>query len=400
MKIAVVGNGLAGTLFSKTLREIDPKAVIDIFAAEKYRYYPRPNLIEFLAGSRPFERLFAFPETWYDDQKIGLHLANPVQSIHPADRRIELKDGTRAGYDYLLLADGAHSFVPPITGSDKSGLFTLRNLDDAYAILDYLEGRGQAAVIGGGLLGLEIARALNVRGVKVTIIEFFPRLLPRQLDVQGADLLKAQIEDMGIEVRLGLVTEEILGRDAVSGLRFKDGTELKVDMAIVAAGVRANLSLAKAAGLKTDKGLMVNDRMQTADPRIFAAGDSVEHRERLYGIIPASFEQARVAARNIGGRDDTYQGTVFSNSLKIMGLSVTSLGTVNPEEPAVEEFRSVRKGEGVYKKIAVRDGKLIGAVWMGTKKGADVLGRLIAEQKDVSDWKDAMLSDEFDFSAI
>jgi len=400
MKIAVVGNGLAGTLFSKTLREIDPKADIDIFAEEKYRYYPRPNLIEFLAGSRPIERLFAFPEAWYDNQRIGLHLANPVQSIHPADQRIELKDGTRAGYDYLLLADGAHSFVPPFAGSDKSGLFTLRNLDDAYAILDYLEGRSRAAVIGGGLLGLEIARALNSRGAKVTIVEFFPRLLPRQLDAQGAELLKAQIEEMGIDVRLGLATEEILGRETISGLRFKDGTELKVDTAIVAAGVRANLSLANAAGLKTDKGLIVNDRMQTSDPRIFAAGDSVQHRERLYGIIPASFEQARVAARNVGGRDDTYQGTVFSNSLKIMGLAVTSVGMVNPEDPAVEEFRIVRKSEGVYKKIAVRDGKLVGAIWMGTKQGSDALGRLIAEQKDVSDWKDALLSDDFDFSKI
>jgi len=399
-KIIVVGNGLAGTLFSKTFREIDPEAAIDIYAAEKYRYYPRPNLIEFMEGSLPFERLFAFPEEWHQKQNIGLHLATPVGSIQPDEQQVTLENGTRAEYDYLLLADGSHSFIPPFKGSDKSGLFALRTLDDAFAILNYLEDHRQVAVIGGGLLGLEIARAVSRRGAKVTIIEFFPRLLPRQLDSPGGDLLKAQIESMGIEVRLGLATEEILGRDAVSGLRFKDGTELKADMAIVVAGVRPNLTLAIAAGLETDKGLIVNDRMQTSDPKIFAAGDGVQHRGRLYGIIPASFEQSRIAARCIGGREDVYQGTVFSNSLKIMGLSVTSVGLVNPEDEDVEEFRLARKSEGVYKKIAIRDGKLVGAIWMGTKQGADRVARLIMEQKDVSHWKDAMLADDFDFSKI
>jgi len=399
-KIVVVGNGLAGTLFSKTFREINPKAAIDIYAAEKYRYYPRPNLIEFIAGSLPFERLFAFPEEWYQKQNIGLHLATPVGSIQPAEQQVTLEDGSRVEYDYLLLADGAHSFIPPFKGSDKPGLFALRTLDDAFAILNFLEDHRQVAVIGGGLLGLEIARAVSRRGAKVTIIEFFQRLLPRQLDPPGADLLKTQIEGMGMDVRLGLATEEILGRDAVSGLRFKDGTELKADIAVVAAGVRPNLALAIAAGLETDKGLIVNDRMQTSDPKIFAAGDGVQHRGRLYGIIPASFEQSRIAARNIGGREEVYQGSVFSNSLKIMGLSLTSVGLVNPEDEDVEEFRVVRKSEGVYKKITIRDGKLVGAIWMGTKQGADKVARLIEEQKDVSHWKDAMLADDFDFSKI
>jgi len=400
MHVIVVGNGLAGTISSKTIRELDSEAKIDVFAAEVYPYYPRPNLIEFLAGHISQENLFAFSKDWYEKQNLELHLGMPVKRIHPDSRQVELEGGKRAKYDVLLLADGAYSFVPPIEAIEKRGIFTLRTLDDALALIDWVKDHAEVAIIGGGLLGLEIARAMRLRGAEIQIVEFFERLLPRQLDTEGAAMLKAQIENMGIRVRLGVTTKEILGQDEVRGLRFKDGGEIEAGAAVVAAGVRPQIDLAKEAGLATDKGVVVDDYLQTSHPDIFAAGDNVQHRGKLYGIIPASFNQARTAAFNIAGQKKKYEGTIPSNTLKVVGLDVTSIGEVNPEEGAGEEFRKVIEEKGIYKKVVIQDGKIIGAIWMGTKENVNDINRLILQKIDVEKWKSSLLEDDFDFSIL
>jgi nitrite reductase (NADH) large subunit len=400
MHIIVVGNGLAGTISSKTIRELDSKAKIEVYAAEVFPYYPRPNLIEFLAGHISQENLFAFSEGWYENQNIGLHLGTPVKLIDPDSKQVELEGGRRVKYDVLLLANGAHSFIPPIKGTEKRGVFTLRTLDDALALIDWSKDHTKVAVIGGGLLGLEIARAMRLRDAEIHVVEFFERLLPRQLDPQGASVLKAQVENMGIRVRLGVTTEEILGQDEVRGLRFKDGDEIEAAAAVVAAGVRPNIGLAKEAGLAADKGIVVDDYLQTSHPDIYAAGDNVQHRERLYGIIPASFNQARIAAFNIVGQKRKYEGTIPSNTLKVVGLDVTSIGEVNPEEGTCEEFRKVIKEKGIYKKVVIQDGKMIGAIWVGTKEKVNDINRLILQQIDVEKWKSSLLEDDFDFSVL
>lgn len=400
MRAIVVGNGLAGTIFSKTVRELDKQVEIDVYAEEKYLYYPRPNLIEFLAGNLPYERLFPFSEDWYRNQDINVYLNKPVQKIFPDSQEVEISEGKKEKYDILILTNGSYSFVPPFKGAEKEGIFTLRTLDDSFEILDNLKSRQKVVIIGGGLLGLEIARAINARGADVEVIEFFPRLLPRQLDQQGADVLKAQIEKMGIKVHLGLATEEILGLNEVKGIRFKGGKELETKGAIIAAGVRPNIKIAEDAGLETDRGLVVNDSLQTSHSKIFAAGDNVQHRNRVYGIIPASFEQAKTAAHNIFDQGKKYEGTVFSNTLKIVGLHVTSIGMVNPEKGSCEEFWKESKEQGLYKKIAVQDGIMIGAIWMGTKKGVNEISNIIAQKKNIEKWKASLLEDDFDFSVL
>lgn len=400
MHVIVVGNGLAGTIASKTIRELDSEAKIDVYAEEIYPYYPRPNLIEFLAGHISQENLFAFSEDWYENQNIGLHLDIPVKIIHPDSKQVELKGGKKVKYDVLLLANGAYSFVPPIVGTEKGGIFTLRTLDDALALLDWVKDHAKVAIIGGGLLGLEIARAMRLRGAEVQVVEFFDRLLPRQLDAQGAAVLKAQIENMGISIRLGVATKEILGRDEISGLRFKDGDEIEAAAVVVAAGVKPDIGLAKEAGLTTDKGIVVDDHLQTSHPDIFAAGDNVQHRGKLYGIIPASFNQARTAAFNITGQKKKYEGTIPSNTLKVVGLDVTSIGVVNPEEGTCEEFRKIIKEKGIYKKVVIQGGKIIGAIWMGTKEKVNDVNRLILQEVDVEKWKSSLLEDDFDFSIL
>lgn len=400
MRIGIIGNGLAGVMAAKTLRESGFPGEIVIFAREKHHYYPRPNLIEFMAGNLPEKRLFAFPPDWYEARGLQVRLATPVQRILNEPLAVELGDGRREGFDTLLLADGALSFLPPIQGVDRPGVFTLRTRDDAQAILDYLQNHRRAAILGGGLLGLETARALKARGADVLVVEFFDRLLPRQLDAPGALILKSQIEAMGIKVRLGTTTEEILGSDRAAGLRFKDGGTAAAELVVVAAGVKPSLNLAKEAGLTIDRGVVVDDFLRTTHPRIFAAGDNVQHQGRVYGIIPAAFEQSQAVARNILGQSQAYRGTVPSNTLKVMGIYVTSAGLAVPQGEGFEELRREDPERGLYKKIVLQSGRLVGAIWMGTREGADQIVRASAQRADVSKWKEALLTDGFDFSQI
>jgi nitrite reductase (NADH) large subunit len=400
MKVVIIGNGLAGTMAAKTLRELDPQVEVQVFAEEKYPYYPRPNLIEFVAGKLPFEKVFAFSGDWHVRQKIDIQLGNPVRRIDPDSKEVEVGEGRRVGYDALLIASGASSFIPPIKGAAKRGVFTLRTIEDAMAMLDYLKGHRRVVVIGGGLLGLEIARAIRSREADVEVVEVFDRLLPRQLDTQGAALLKNQIESLGIRVRLGVTTDEILGADEVRGLRLKSGAGLDADMAVIAAGVRPNLALPAGAGLKTDKGLIVDDRLQTSAAGIFAAGDGVQHRGRIYGIIPASFEQARAAAFNILGQEKIYEGTVWANTLKVVGVYVTSVGLAIPEGEGYKEIRKSSPEEGIYKKVVLQDDALVGAIWMGTKKGASEITRAVTLRQKVGQRVDSLLDDAFDFSQL
>jgi nitrite reductase (NADH) large subunit len=400
MRVIIVGNGLAGTIAAKTLRELDKNVQIDIFTEEKYHYYPRPNLIEFLAGKLSYEKIFAFPEMWYTEQKINVQLRKPVTRISPDSREVEIVGGEKEKYEFLILASGSLAFVPPIKGAEKEGVFTLRTLDDAFELIEYTESQRRVTVIGGGLLGLETARALKSRGAEVEVVEFFDHLLPRQLDEQGASLLKSQIEKMGIGIHLGLACEEMLGQERVSGLRFKGGQEIETDVALVAAGVRPNIRIAQDAGLETDRGLIVNDHLQSSSPEILAAGDVTQHAGRIYGIIPASFNQARIAAQNITSQKQKYEGTIPSNTLKVVGLDLTSVGTVNPEDESYEEVRKESRDQGVYKKIVVRNGEICGLICIGTKKGVSEISRLISQKANVEKWKESLLDDDFDFSLL
>ena len=400
MRAVIVGSGLAGTMAAKSLRELDSSIEIEVFAEERYPYYPRPNLIEFVAGNLPYEKLFAFPEHWEERQNIVRRSGEPIVRIDSASGKVEVRDGRRSAFDRLLLANGSSALVPPIRGAEKKGVFVLRTLDDALAILEYLKDHQKVAVLGGGLLGLEIARALKTRGASVVVNEFFDRLLPRQLDVRGAEILKVQIEKLGIEVRLGVETEEITGAGAAAGLKFKGGDEAGTDMVVVAAGVRPNISMAKEAGIAVDRGIVVDDFLETNRPGIFAAGDVVQHRGRVYGIIPASFDQARVAAFNMLSREKPYGGTVPSNQLKVAGVSVISVGQVDPEGEGFEVRVREAPEAGIYKKIVIRNGSLAGAVWMGTRKGAAEITRLAASGKNIDQWKADLLQDDFDFSNL
>ncbi|MBN2264767.1 MAG: NAD(P)/FAD-dependent oxidoreductase [Candidatus Aminicenantes bacterium] len=400
MKVVVVGNGLAGTLAAKTLRELDPDVEIEIIGEETYPYYPRPNLIEYLAGRLPYEKLFGFPEGWAEKQRIVLRLGEKAARIRPAERTVETASGAARPFDALLLASGARAAVPPIPGMDKKGVFVLRTLDDVQALIERLSDHKRVAVLGGGLLGLEIARAVREREAEVEVVELFDRLLPRQLDPAAAAVLKSQFEARGIAVRLKAVAKEVLGEAEVRGLRFEAGDDLEADTLIVAAGIKPEVGLASEAGLRVGKGVIVDDRMRSSAPGIFAAGDAAEHRGRVYGIIPAAFEQARAAAYNILSQDKPYGGTLASNTLKVAGLYLTSVGEIDADEPECEAVVRSEPEAGLYKKIVLCDGRVVGAIWMGTKKGAPEISRLAAARRDVRPLREELLQDDYDFSEI
>jgi nitrite reductase (NADH) large subunit len=274
-------------------------------------------------------------------------------------------------------------------------------MKDALTIKEYTKKTKKAIIIGGGLLGLEFAASLRKLGQQVQVVEIFPRLLPRQLDQDGATILKNRIETRGIRIVLGVKTEEILGKKTVSGILLSNGEELSGKLVLISAGVRSNKDLAVDAGIKVEKGVVVDEHMQTSVNGVYAAGDVAEFEGRVYGIIPAALEQANMAAMNILEKEGrVYEGTFPSNTLKIVGIDLTSMGLVNPEDPHYEEIKKIDKGKGVYKKIVLEKGKIVGAIILGDRKGVTWIKRLMDQKTDVTEYKDLLLEEDFDYRRI
>jgi len=296
MRFVIVGSGAAGINAARSLSAANlPGTTIDIYTEEPYSYYPRPRLPDFLAGDLSLDELIPYAEDWYEKRNIRLHQGAVVTHIDPVAKRLTLSDGVEVAYDRLLLANGSHPNIPPFEGTEKEGVFSLRTLADAIAIREYARQVGHAIIIGGGLLGLEAARGLSLLGPKVTVVEFFSRLLPRQLDEQAADVLQKQIEGMGISVIANAATEAITGGKKLAGIRLKDGREIAAEQVLISAGIRSNIQLARDAGIEVNRGVIVDEQMQTSAPDIWAAGDVAEFEGRTWGIVAAAIEQARVA---------------------------------------------------------------------------------------------------------
>lgn len=401
MKAIILGNGVAGTMTARTLRELDLSAEIMIISQERYPYYPRPNLIDFLAGDLPLERIFAFPADWAAKQRIEIQLGKEVTGLNPARMAVEVDRKEWVQGDKIVLATGASPLLPGIPGIDRKGVFSLRTLDDALSLLEFLARGPEVVILGGGLLGLEIGRAILKRGLKqVTVVEYFNRLLPRQLDEIGARLLQSQLEKMGLRFLLGKEAVEISGQETVSQVKFKDGSSLSAGAVVIASGIKPRLELASTAGLAVNRGVLVDDYLQTSQPGIYAAGDVSEHRGRIYGLIPAAFDQARVVAYNLAGQIRKYEGTVPANTLKVAGIFLTSAGQILPEGEGFEVLTRLDEEHGLYKKLVLKDGQLVGAIWLGSKKGSVEITRLVQARKNPGPYKSDLLADDFDFSRL
>jgi nitrite reductase (NADH) large subunit len=272
---------------------------------------------------------------------------------------------------------------------------------DVLAIREHAQKTRKAIVIGGGVLGLEFAASLRKLGLQVGVVEIFPRLLPRQLDHDGAGVLKDRIASLGIDIYLGSKTEEILGSKTVSGIRLDTGKELTGNLVLISAGVRSNIDLAASSGIHVKRGVIVDHRLQTNVPDVYAAGDTAEFEGRTYGIIPAAMEQAKIAAWNMVTKNQqVYTGTIPSNTLKIVGIDLASLGLVNPEDPRYVEIQKIDKEKGVYKKIVLENGKIVGAILLGARKGVTAIKEMIERETDVTKHKDSILDDDFDLRRV
>jgi nitrite reductase (NADH) large subunit len=397
MNYIIIGNGVAGTTAAENIRKNDPKGEIKIFTDEAYPFYSRIRLMEYLAGEVELPKLQIRSNIWYDNQNIQLFLNSRVVDIDAAPKAIITQSGEHHNYDKLLLADGSHSFVPPVKGADKKGVFTLRNIKDALEIKRFAEGKAKALLIGGGILGLEVGNSLRKTGLQVSVVEFSSRLLPRQTDLVCAALLQTRLEQMGLTFYLGVASKEIIGENQVQGLLLEDGRQIDTDLIIISAGVRPNLELAQKLNLKTGKGIPVSDYLETEIPGIYAAGDSIEYHGMLYGIWPASEKQGEVAGLNMAGKKTAYTGTTLSNLLKVAGIDLLAAGDIDPEDK-LEAFIDRNQELGTYRKIVIKENVIVGCLLFGTLEGRKKILKAMEEKKDISAIRDRL--SRFDLEAL
>ena len=363
-RLVVVGNGMAGIACVEQILKYDPVFRITVFGDETHANYNRVMLSSVLAGEKSADDIVINSLDWYRQHDIELRVGVRIIDVDPMARTVTGDDGSVTPYDTLLLATGSAAWMPPIKGLDKQGVFSFRTLDDTRALLSHAREGTEAVVIGGGLLGLEAARGLQVQGCRVTVVHLMATLMERQLDPDGSQFVIAKMRELGIQVLLGRSTTALRGNRWVEAVEFSDGECLPASLVVVAAGIRPNVDLAGRAGLIVKRGIVVNDFMETSNPDIFAVGECVEHRGVCYGLVAPLFEQGKVLAATITGhRGATYAGTVQAAKLKIVGVDVFSAGEVNSDD--TQPVRYEDPSLGVYKKVAVRDGKLAGVILVG-----------------------------------
>ena len=401
MNYIIIGNGVAGTEAAKAIRNRDPQAEIMIFTQDHYPFYSRPRLPELLAKEVAIEEIFVYKREWYHKNKILLYLNSTVKSIDPKNQRISLTDKSNFTYNKLLLDTGSSGILPPIDGINTTeGVFALRTVEDVLTIIKRAACAKAVTLIGGGLLGLEAGNGLRKLGLSVTVVEFFDRLLPRQLDSEGSVILQKQMEELGLIFFLGAQSKSIKDAGTTKILELKDGKVFESNFILVSAGIKPNISLAQEAGISVNKGIIVNDRMETNVPNVYAAGDVAEHKGRIYGIWPAAQRQGVIAGINMAGGNETYAGTVPSTSLKVAGIHLTSMGDILAEDKTVEQVKVKYPDKNLYKKLFTKDGKIIGAIFLGDTKNANEIGQLMEKKVDVSKFKDTILETDFDIKSL
>jgi nitrite reductase (NADH) large subunit len=391
-RLVVVGNGMAGVRTLEHLLELAPDRYdITVFGAEPHPNYNRILLSPVLAGEIGTHEIVLNGLDWYAAHGIALHLGRRALRIDRVRRKVVADGGVEAPYDRLLLATGSTPVVLPIPGADLPGVLTYRDLADTDAMIRASEHCRRAVVVGGGLLGLEAANGLRARGMEVTVVHLMPWLMERQLDETAAAMLAAALEARGIAFRLGAETEAIVGDGArVGAVRLKGGESITAELVVMAVGIRPNVELAKTAGLYCGRGIVVNDTMQTYDPRIYAVGECVAHRGVAYGLVAPLYDMARVCATHLAGFGiGRYQGSVPATRLKVTGIEVFSagdfLGGAGTEAITLHD-----PDGGVYRKVVLREDRVAGALLYGDASSASWLGELIAAKTDVAGFRDAL----------
>jgi len=385
MKIGIVGNGVSAITAVRELARIEPGTKIDVFTDESHAYYPRPKLIDYIAGRVNEREVIQYDHDWYEKQGAQLHLSEAVRRVDGLTRSVVTQSSMHSDYDRVLISVGSYPFVPPIKGVDKPGVHVLRTLDDATAIRDAAASSEKPIVIGGGILGTEMAAAMRERGKETIIVTNIDTILPAQLDREGSAVLMKKLERMGIDIRLGFTCKEVIGTDRVTGVVSTAGDEISGDLVIAATGVKPNLEVAKQTGAAVAKGVVVDEHMQTSVDGVFAAGDCIEWKGATWGIIPVALETAKIAAQNmIKLGSVNYQGTIPSNTLQVAGIDLTSIGLFNPQSADYESIVKADPSKGTYLKAVIKGGIVVGGIALGDRRAAMKLRGLVNRRTDVS----------------
>jgi len=411
-RLVVIGNGMAGARtveeilaaersLAPTLASGPERFEITVFGDEPYGNYNRILLSSVLSGDHEPGGIFLNPVTWYEENGITLHCGDRVSRIDREQRVVVSASGRQVPYDRLIIATGSRAFVPDIDGlrgedgASKSGIFAFRNLDDCRRIAGYAGKCRRAVVIGGGLLGLEAAYGLRGYGIEVQVVHQASHLMNRQLDAPAAGTLRARIEQLGIGVLLNRRTSEVLGDEAVTGLRFDDGETLECDMVVFACGIQPNVELGQESGLEVERAIIVDDQLRTSDPAIYSVGECTQHRGELYGLVAPLWEQAQVLAHHLTGLrpNAAYRGSKTASRLKVMGLEVASMGLIEPELESDEVVLFHEPKRGIYKKLVIRDDRLVGAIVLGDGLRAPLLMQLFDRSTPLPQERASLLFD-------
>ena len=394
-RVGIIGNGVAATTAVREIRNRDKEIEIDVFTDERYPYYPRPNLIDLVANRKTIKETIRYDLDWYEENDVDLKLSTPVFQIDTETKSVMSTSKDYGSYDKLLIAVGCRPFVPPFEGLHKNNVHVIRTLDDALDIRDAVKGAGREIVVGGGILGIELAAAMREVGGEPIVVSNENRILPMQLDDQGSAVLTKQLEKKGISILFGFECRSISGEFDAEGIVSAQNDTINGDLVVIATGVRSNTIIAKNSGIKFNKAIEVDEHMQTSVEGIFAAGDCMEYNNQWHGIIPWATASARVAAQNmLDFGSAKFESITPSNQLQVAGIDLTSIGVIHPDSPDYETLVSVDAENGKYYKAVLKDDVLVGGIALGSRKIALKLRSLIVKGENIADIKQSLFDEE------
>lgn len=391
-RLVVVGNGMAAMRVVEEVLRVAPELYdITVFGSEKVGNYNRILLSPVLSGEKQVEEILLNTPDWYMKRGIVLHANDPVASIDRARRVVRAESGYETRYDRLLLATGSKPVIIPVPGKDLRGVVTFRDLTDVEQMMQAAKSYKKAVVIGGGLLGLEAANGLLRQGMEVTVVHLLDSLMERQLDKPAGAMLKSSLEARGVNFIMPAQTEQILGSERVTGVKFKDGREIAADLVVMAVGIRPNVDLANKSGLRCERGVLVDDTLQTFDPRIYAVGECVQHRNATYGLVAPLWEQAGVCATHLAQVGFArYTGSVVSTKLKVTGIDLFSAGDFVGGD-GTEDMVMRDPKRGVYKRLVLKDNRITGVVLYGDVTDGPWYFELMQKKADVTPFRQKLL---------
>ncbi|WP_339319659.1 nitrite reductase large subunit NirB [Paenibacillus sp. FSL R10-2734] len=384
-KLVLVGNGMAGIGTIEQILKLGGAYDITVFGSEPHPNYNRIMLSYVLEGSKTINDIILNDWSWYEENNITLHTGTTVTRIDEGSKQVITENGMAVPYDKVIIATGSNSFILPVPGSDKEGVVGFRDISDCDAMLEAAQQYSKAAVIGGGLLGLEAAKGLVNLGMDVTVVHLMEDLMERQLDRNASSMLQAELERQGVKFAMGKQTVELTGEQRVSGLRFSDGSTLEADFVVMAVGIKPNITLAKESGVSVNRGIVVDDYLQTSMQNVYSIGECAEHRGVCYGLVAPLFEQGMVLAKHLCGSDTKpYEGSVVSTKLKISGVDVFSAGEFM-DAPELTVISSKDEWKKTYKKILLKNNVIVGAVLFGDVTESANLQKLVKQGAVMTD---------------